>query len=195
MLINSNPISFFKTAHLQCWTPSDESSKLLLVNNTGYQSLLKTVFTWHPKEPEYVTNWDSCMCKNSWPHWHSPFRVPHAPSNKLSLASRQRPGVGDGSLRPSQNLANTTIWYKCKHHKMSPRKNSSLSYCVSILSTYLGTWNLVCQFLHTSFHTSRCLNQIMRPARCTSRFFSVTLKNTHSIQPGQTQPGSLRVFS
>ena len=48
-----------------------------------------------------------CRYKNSWPHWHSPFRAPQARIN--SFASRQRPAGAPTPEAKSLLYANTTV--------------------------------------------------------------------------------------
>ena len=68
-----------------------------------------------------------------------------------------------------------------------------LTHCMSILYTPLfihpNAWNSICQFLHSSFHTCRHLNQTMCPTGCSSLFCN--FKDMCLILTSQTQMGSL----
>ena len=57
--------------------------------------------------------------KNSWPCQHIPLGLPQASSNKLSPASRQRPGRGFSSLKLRYHSKQTTAWYLYQRRVMA----------------------------------------------------------------------------
>ena len=78
--------------------PAERSLSNSITSGTNAHCRLR--FIWHLTMSEYGTRpfYGEAIhelrlicgrCRNSWPHWYSPFKAPQAPNNKLSPTSKQ----------------------------------------------------------------------------------------------------------
>ena len=76
-------------------------------------------------------------CKKIWPRQHSPYGVPEAPRNKLTSASRQRPGVGGG----------TTPWSQAVIDSKQPLGTNPMWWPEGTSRCQLRSWRFVDRFI------------------------------------------------